>query len=60
MDALQAYEWPGNVRELINVIERAVIVSNGPMLQIADQLELSVYHKFEEMPDNRHRRKQRK
>jgi transcriptional regulator with GAF, ATPase, and Fis domain len=42
---------PGNVRELINVIERAVIVSNGPVLYIADQLELSVYHKFEKTPD---------
>ena len=39
MAALQAYRWPGNVRELINVIERAVIVSNGPALLIADQLE---------------------
>ncbi|MFH1060084.1 MAG: sigma-54 dependent transcriptional regulator [Pseudomonadota bacterium] len=27
--ALQAYPWPGNVRELKNVIERAVIVSQG-------------------------------
>ncbi|HYN84157.1 MAG TPA: sigma-54 dependent transcriptional regulator [Pyrinomonadaceae bacterium] len=27
---LAAYEWPGNVRELANVVERAVIVSEGP------------------------------
>ena len=34
MLALQRYPWPGNVRELRNVIERAVIVSNGPRLVI--------------------------
>ena len=35
MRALQQYPWPGNVRELRNVIERAVIVSNGPKLTVA-------------------------
>jgi formate hydrogenlyase transcriptional activator len=35
MDALVRYPWPGNVRELQNVIERAVILSEGPTLQIA-------------------------
>jgi formate hydrogenlyase transcriptional activator len=34
MDALAAYPWPGNVRELQNVIERAVILSPGPTLQV--------------------------
>ena len=34
LHALQAYPWPGNVRELRNVIERAMIVSNGPQLVI--------------------------
>ena len=28
------YPWPGNVRELQNVIERAVILSPGPALQL--------------------------
>ena len=32
---LQQYSWPGNVRELQNVIERAVILSQGPLLEIA-------------------------
>lgn len=32
MAALKAYEWPGNVRELENAIERAVVVSSGPMI----------------------------
>jgi DNA-binding NtrC family response regulator len=34
MEALTQYEWPGNIRELRNVIERALIVSNGPVLQV--------------------------
>jgi formate hydrogenlyase transcriptional activator len=34
MAALVAYPWPGNVRELQNVIERAVILSPGPVLRI--------------------------
>jgi DNA-binding NtrC family response regulator len=32
---LQRYPWPGNVRELRNVVERAMIVANGPHLTIA-------------------------
>ena len=35
MDALVRYTWPGNVRELQNVIERAVILSKGPALQVS-------------------------
>jgi formate hydrogenlyase transcriptional activator len=34
MSALARYDWPGNVRELQNVIERAVILSTGPVLSI--------------------------
>jgi formate hydrogenlyase transcriptional activator len=34
MLALQQWEWPGNVRELENVIERAVILSRGTVLQV--------------------------
>jgi formate hydrogenlyase transcriptional activator len=34
MNALVRYPWPGNVRELQNVIERAVILSPGPTLQV--------------------------
>ncbi len=34
MEALIRYSWPGNIRELQNLIERAVIVSPGPVLRI--------------------------
>src|SRR5439155_9323798 len=30
--ALQQYDWPGNVRELENAIERAVVLSTGPVI----------------------------
>ena len=36
MDRLMTYSWPGNIRELENVIERATILANGPILQIDD------------------------
>ena len=42
MERLQAYHWPGNVRELRNVIERAVISTTGPQLQILDELKPDV------------------
>ena len=32
LDLLTAYDWPGNVRELENVIERAVVLSQGPQI----------------------------
>jgi two-component system, NtrC family, response regulator HydG len=32
LDRLLAYPWPGNVRELGNVMERAVVLSSGPVL----------------------------
>jgi formate hydrogenlyase transcriptional activator len=34
IDALTQYSWPGNIRELENVIERAVILSPGPVLRV--------------------------
>jgi len=36
---LQNYSWPGNVRELENVIERAVINTQGDILQLEDSLD---------------------
>ncbi len=39
MEALQHYSWPGNVRELRNVIEQAVIISDGDTLRVNLPLE---------------------
>jgi DNA-binding NtrC family response regulator len=36
MDVLQRYPWPGNIRELINIVERAVILSQGVVLTVHD------------------------
>jgi len=38
MNALVNYPWPGNIRELENVIERAVIISQGTKLDLSDSL----------------------
>jgi formate hydrogenlyase transcriptional activator len=35
LDLLCRWQWPGNVRELQNVIERAVILSTGPVLAVS-------------------------
>ena len=35
MEALIHFRWPGNIRELENVIERAVILSPGPVLRLS-------------------------
>jgi len=36
MRTLTSYSWPGNIRELENIIERAVIITNGRILQIGN------------------------
>jgi DNA-binding NtrC family response regulator len=36
LQRLQAYDWPGNVRELANVIERAVVLAQGPMIGVPE------------------------
>jgi len=38
MEMLMNYTWPGNIRELQNVVERAVILSPGPTLQLDHDL----------------------
>jgi formate hydrogenlyase transcriptional activator len=37
MSALARYPWPGNIRELQNVIERAVILTTGPVLAVRSE-----------------------
>ena len=41
MDRILSYSWPGNVRELQNVIERAVVLSQGRTLEIHHELASS-------------------
>ncbi len=41
MEALKSYPWPGNIRELEHVIERAVILSQGPQLELGGWLPKS-------------------
>ena len=38
LDAAMKYEWPGNVRELSNVVERAVVLAKGPVLELDPRL----------------------
>jgi formate hydrogenlyase transcriptional activator len=56
MEALMAYAWPGNVRELENVVERALILSNGSTLRIEETLGATIggdaaQHDVERMDD---------
>jgi PAS domain S-box-containing protein len=39
MQRLQEHSWPGNIRELANVIERAVIHTQGSVLHVVDQFK---------------------
>jgi DNA-binding NtrC family response regulator len=49
VNALMHYPWPGNVRELKNSLARAVILSKGPLLSLADFSE-KVFRGKEEPP----------
>jgi formate hydrogenlyase transcriptional activator len=52
LSALAEYHWPGNVRELENLIERAVILSPGPELQVSlPDLRASAVAAAAEVPD---------
>jgi transcriptional regulator with PAS, ATPase and Fis domain len=42
--SLKAYSWPGNVRELRNLVERAVLLSEGDLLQPSDFESLHTAH----------------
>jgi DNA-binding NtrC family response regulator len=45
---MNAYHWPGNIRELENLIERAVLLSKGTVI---DEISLSPFQKMEIYPD---------
>jgi formate hydrogenlyase transcriptional activator len=41
MESLKTYDWPGNIRELENVVERAVILTHGPVLNFPEEIMFS-------------------
>ncbi len=55
MDILMSYHWPGNVRELLNIIERAIILSDKEVIQPQDlplpvQPRSEYFEKFDHNP----------
>jgi len=55
MDKLTAYAWPGNVRELENVIERALLLADGPTIDAGDLPAMNagdVVPRTDELPEN--------
>ena len=38
VDSMLRYSWPGNIRELANVVERAILLQSGPVLDIAPEV----------------------
>jgi DNA-binding NtrC family response regulator len=36
MEMFIGYDWPGNIREVRNVVERAMVVAQGPQIQVED------------------------
>jgi transcriptional regulator of acetoin/glycerol metabolism len=36
VEVLAGYDWPGNIRELVNVMERAVVLADGPAVTLGD------------------------
>jgi transcriptional regulator with PAS, ATPase and Fis domain len=59
--ALNAYRWPGNVRELENVIERCVVLAEGPIIQLNDlPLDVSLPQQATKVRRPRHSRSTRR
>jgi len=51
--ALTAHDWPGNVRELENAVERAVLLSKGPTIELEDLPETLTNPAWGRSPANR-------
>ena len=58
MDALKHHSWPGNIRELQNFIERAVILTSGPVLS-APLADLKHFTEAQTPPAKLHTRRTR-
>jgi DNA-binding NtrC family response regulator len=52
LQALEGYGWPGNVRELANVLERAMVLSDGARLTLRELPGLVQTGTSENLPDN--------
>ena len=50
MERLTGYDWPGNVRELANVVERALILANGPTLSFGADFRHAGKERSGELP----------
>ena len=50
MERLTGYDWPGNVRELANVVERALILANGPTLRFGADFRHAGKERSGELP----------
>jgi transcriptional regulator with GAF, ATPase, and Fis domain len=46
MEGLLSYQWPGNVRELANIVERALIQSDGKVVSFKDVIPGSIERSF--------------
>ncbi|WP_394834943.1 sigma 54-interacting transcriptional regulator [Pendulispora rubella] len=55
-EAIRRYPWPGNVRELRNVIEHALVMGDGPVLEVSDfpAAIRSVLERADTVPDSEH------
>ena len=48
LDALVAFDWPGNVRQLERVLERAIALASGTLMDVAD-LPSSITHGYRDL-----------
>ncbi|MGQ9812987.1 MAG: sigma-54 interaction domain-containing protein [Dissulfurimicrobium sp.] len=51
---MMAYNWPGNVRELENMVERLVILANGPIIKVSDLPEKIRGGNINLIPENKY------